>query len=212
MATRKMAFGGMGKKMAGVAKAAAGKAAEAGKAKEAQKSAMVDKLKSAMATRQSADSGKVQAMKAQADAAKARQVAKAPAAKPAMPARPMGGGMGARPTGGTSGGMGGGMGARPAPKGDSFEKVKAAYANENNRINASKAAGTYKAPEVRGMLGGGGGPPSRPMGGGMGARPMARPTERIPRPAGTVSPNAAKMVGKTFGGMGMKKGGKARGR
>ena len=43
-------------------------------------------------------------------------------------------------------------------------------------------------------------------------RPMARPTERIPRPAGTVSPNAAKMVGKTFGGMGMKKGGKARGR
>lgn len=30
----------------------------------------------------------------------------------------------------------------------------------------------------------------------------ARPTERIPRPAGTVSPNAAKMVGKPFGGMG----------
>ena len=89
MATRKMAFGGMGKKMAGVAKAAAGKAAEANKAKEAQKSAMVDKLKSAMATRQSADSGKVQAMKAQADAAKARQVAKAPAAKPTMPARPI---------------------------------------------------------------------------------------------------------------------------
>jgi hypothetical protein len=27
---------------------------------------------------------------------------------------------------------------------------------------------------------------------------------------GTVSPNAAKMVGKTFGGMGMKKGGKAK--
>ena len=113
------------------------KAAEAGKAKEAQKSAMADKMKSAMATRQSADS-KVQAMKAQADAARARQTVKAPAAKPAMPARP--------------------------------------------------------------------------MGGGMGARPMARPTERIPRPAGTVSPNAAKMVGKTFGGMGMKKGGKARGR
>ena len=176
------------------AQAMKSKAAEAGKAKEAQKSAMVDKMKSAMATRQSADSGKVQAMKAQADAAKARQTAKAPAAKPAMPARP----------------MGGGMGARPAPKGDSFEKVKAAYANENNRINASKAAGTYKAPEVRGMLGGGGGPPSRPMGGGMGARPMARPTERIPRPAGTVSPNAAKMVGKTFGGMGMKKGGRAK--
>jgi hypothetical protein len=30
----------------------------------------------------------------------------------------------------------------------------------------------------------------------------ARPTERIPRPAGTVSPNAAKMVGKPLGGMG----------
>ena len=47
MATKKMAMGGMGKKMAGVAKAAAGKAAEAGKAKEAQKSAMADKMKSA---------------------------------------------------------------------------------------------------------------------------------------------------------------------
>ena len=149
MATRKMAFGGMGKKMAGVAKAAAGKAAEAGKAKEAQKSAMADKMKSAMATRQSADSGKVQAMKAQADAAKARQVAKAPAAKPAMPARPMGGGMGSM--------------ARPAP------------ARQPLGPNASFA--DAKAAAMRN---------------------------------GTVSPNAAKMVGKTFGGMGMKKGGKAK--
>jgi len=80
--------------------------------------------------------------KAKAAAGKAKEAAQAAAAKPV---------------------------AKPAPKGDSFEKVKAAYANETNRINAAKAAGTYKAPEVRGMLGGGGGPPSRPMG-GMGAR------------------------------------------
>lgn len=130
------------------------KAAEAGKAKEAQKFAMVDKLKSAMATRQSADSGKVQAMKAQADAAKARQVAKAPAAKPAMPARPMGGGMGARPTGGTSGGMGGGMKAaldkaianRPAP----------APARPAGRMSGLGAAvrGGAPAPKVGGTGGG----------------------------------------------------------
>ena len=60
------------------------------------------------------------------------------------------------------------------------------------------------------------------MGGGMGS--MARPAPAR-QPLGpnasfadakaaamrnsTVSPNAAKMVGKTFGGMGMKKGGKA---
>ena len=143
MATKKMAMGGG-------AKAAASKAAEANKAKEAQKSAMADKMKAA---------AKDFMAKKPADAA-----------KPAMSARPtggmsggMGGGMGARPAGGTSGGMGGGMGARPAPRGDSFEKVKAAYANENNRINAAKAAGTYKQPEVRGMMGSG--PPSRPMGG-----------------------------------------------
>ena len=38
--------------------------------------------------------------------------------------------------------------------------------------------------------------------GAMGGSAPARPTERIPRPAGTVSPNAAKMVGKPFGGTG----------
>jgi hypothetical protein len=81
----------------------------------------------------------------------------------------------------------------PTPKGDSFEKVKAAYANENNRINAAKAAGTYKQPEVRGMMGSGP-PASRPTGGMSGpSRPMARPA----RP---------------MGGMGMKKGGKAKGK
>ena len=52
MATKKMAMGGMGGKMAGVTKAIAGKAAEAGKARQAQaaqaqKSATADKMKAA---------------------------------------------------------------------------------------------------------------------------------------------------------------------
>lgn len=93
----------------------------ANKAEVAKRAAFADKMKSDMTARQSANSDKVQAMKAQADAAKARQTAKT-APKPAMPARPTG--LGAAVRGGapalkfgTSGGMGsmagrGGMGAR----------------------------------------------------------------------------------------------------
>jgi hypothetical protein len=133
------------------AQAAADNKAKAGEAMKAKQSAMADKMKSAakdFMAKKPVDSAKpAGGMKAGLD----KLIANRPASAPA------------RPAGGTSGGMGGGMGARPAPKGDSFEKVKAAYANENNRINASKAAGTYKQPEVRGMMGNG--PPSRPMGG-----------------------------------------------
>ena len=162
------------------AQAMKSKAAEAGKAKETAMAARQtqlakagERLKAEEATMSEAGKARIKAAQEAATkqakrnptpanspynkppaggmkAALDKAIANRPAAKPAMPARPMGGGMGARPAGGTSGSMG----ARPIS--------------------------------------------------------TARPTERIPRPAGTVSPNAAKMVGKTFGGMGMKKGGRAK--
>ena len=147
MATRKMAFGGMGKKMAGVAKAAAGKAAEAGKAKE-----------TAMAARQTQLAKAGERLKAEeatmSEAGKARiKAAQEAATKQAK--------------------------RNPTPANSPYNKAPAG----GMKAALDKAIANRPAP--------------------------ARPTERIPRPAGTVSPNAAKMVGKTFGGMGMKKGGKA---
>ena len=184
MATRKMALGGMGKKMAGVAKAAAGKAAEAGKAKEAQKSAMADKMKSAYTDFMAKKSADVQSQKDSAAKAKEAQkfamddkMKSAMAKKSAAPApyseASRQANMKANPGGG-----GGGIGSVPPPQ------VRA-------KLDAAKAAAR---------------PMARPA---MPARPMARPAMPA-RPAGTVSPNAAKMVGKTFGGMGMKKGGRAK--
>jgi hypothetical protein len=112
MATKKMAFGGMGGKMADRAKAAAGKAKEAGKVKEAQKSAMLDKMKST-----------AKDFMAKKSAAPARPVERIPrpagtvspnAAK--MVGKPLGGmsGLGAAVRGGAPAPRIGGMGARPA--------------------------------------------------------------------------------------------------
>jgi hypothetical protein len=78
------------------AQAMKSKAAEAGKAKQAKQSAMAeqakpytDTLKNAIQAKKAAPAG---GMKAALDKA----IANRPAAKPAMPARPMGGGMGTR--------------------------------------------------------------------------------------------------------------------
>ena len=187
MATRKMAFGGMGGKMADRAKAAAGKAAEAGKAKEAQKSAMADKMKSAAkdfmakksaepapyteAHRQMADKAYQAKQAKQADmaskvqsqrdsAAKAQQ-AKQSAMADRMKAAPKPA-MPARPV------------ARPAPQ----------------------TNGMYKPPEIRGASG------------SMGARPTS-----TARPAMTpqVKQGLLDMSNK-LRGMPMKKGGKAKGK
>lgn len=102
MATKKMAMGGKPSgNLPGLDKLRKFEANPANKAEVAKRAAFADKMKSDMAARQSANSDKVQAMKAQANAAKARQAASAakpvakPVAKPAMPPRPMGG-MGAR--------------------------------------------------------------------------------------------------------------------
>ena len=141
MATKKMAMGGKPSgNLPGLDKLRKFEANPANKAEVAKRAAFADKMKSDMAARQSANSDKVQAMKAQADAAKARQAASAakakqaasaPKPKPVMPARSVGlgaavrsgapalkfgtsGGMGARPMGGM-GSMGARAGAtRPA--------------------------------------------------------------------------------------------------
>jgi hypothetical protein len=98
MATRKMAFGGMGKKMAGVAKAAAGKAAEANKAKEAQKSAMADKMKSAytdfMAKKSAAPARPTERIPRPAGTVSPNAAKMVGKPLGGTPARPMGGGMG----------------------------------------------------------------------------------------------------------------------
>ena len=76
------------------------------KAKQAQQAKQADMASKVQSQRDSAAKAQQAKQSAMADRMKA-------APKPAMPARPMGGGMGARPIGGTSGGMGGSAPVRP---------------------------------------------------------------------------------------------------
>ena len=140
MATKKMAKSGKPSgNLPGLDKLRKFEANPANKAEVAKRSEMAGKMVADMKARQSADSGKVQSQRdSAAKAQQAKQSAMADrmkaAPKPAMPARPMGGGMGSMAGRGGMGSMAGrgGMGSRPAMT----PQVKQGLLDMSNKLRA----------------------------------------------------------------------------